>query len=90
MAATDTFDAFQIGLDAPAESAAAVSPSDSTELTNVSRALWIGAGSGGLHVLMADGSEVTFAGIPVGTLLPIRVRKVFNASTTASSIVALW
>lgn len=73
---------------APAGSAVAVTPHDTTELASVSRALFVG-GAGNLACLMADGTTCTFTGVVAGTVLPIRVRRVNSTSTTATSIVAL-
>jgi hypothetical protein len=73
----------------PAESAEAVTPSDSTDLVTFSRALWIG-GAGNIAVIMRDGSgPFLISGIPAGTLLPIRVQRVNATNTTATLIVAL-
>jgi len=70
-----------------AHSAFPVVPSDSTILPTT-RALYVGAG-GHVTVLMAeDETEVTFIGVPSGTILPIQVIKVL-AATTATSILAL-
>lgn len=81
------------GLDAPASGAVAVSPSDSTDLTTNSRALYVG-GAGNLVVVMASESNaatiVTFPSVPAGTVLPIRVRRVMSTNTTASNIVAMY
>lgn len=75
--------------DFPASSAAAVTPNDSADLGFVTRAVWVG-GAGTLNVVMADGQTVPIVGILAGTLLPIRVARVLNTSTTATNIVALW
>jgi hypothetical protein len=40
--------------------------------------------------MAADGTDVTFANVPTGTKLPVRVSKVKATGTTASSIVALY
>jgi hypothetical protein len=72
----------------PAEHAETVTPSDSTDLVVVSRALWIG-GAGNISVVMASGATVTFSGIVAGTLLPIRVSRVKATSTTATNIIAV-
>ena len=70
------------------DSGFAVTPSDSTTL-QTTWGLWVG-GAGTLVVTMAgDGSVLTFAGIPAGTWMPIRVKKVM-AATTASLIVAAY
>lgn len=73
----------------PAEWATAVTPSDSTDLTQVSRALYIGVG-GNVNVDTPDGATVVFAGVLGGTILPVRVKRVRATSTTATSIVALF
>lgn len=74
--------------DNPAEYAAAVTPSDSTDLTQVPRALYIGS-SGNLNVDMMDGTTVLFSSVPNG-IFPVRVKRVRATSTTASNIVALY
>lgn len=77
-------------MDHPAPNAEAVTPHDTTELTNISRALWIGTG-GDVTVLMAGtGTAILFANVPDGTLLPIRVKRVNDTGTDADDIVAIW
>lgn len=71
----------------PARAGAAVTPSDSTNLDQVTRALWVGV-EGDLAVEMESGDEVTFTNVYVGWH-PLRVRKVLEA-TTAGEIVAVW
>lgn len=73
----------------------AVTPTDNTAIP-VTRALWVG-GAGNLVVKFADvvdvttaGNTVTITGVPAGTLLPFAVKCVNSASTTATSIVALY
>lgn len=72
----------------PAEHAEAVTPSDSTDLVVVSRALYVGV-TGDVAVVMASGAAVTFVGVAAGSLLPIRVSRVKATATTATSILAL-
>lgn len=77
-------------IDGPAANGAAVTPSDSVDLANASRGLWIG-GAGDVSVNFAgSGSSVVIAGVPAGTLLPLRVARVRATGTTATSIVALF
>lgn len=72
-----------------AEFAAAVTPSDSAFL-KATRGLWVG-GAGNVNVDMAgDGETVLFAGVPAGTLLPIRVVRVRSTGTTATTITAMY
>lgn len=76
-------------LDSPALHAAAVTPSDSTDLATTARGLYVG-GAGNIAVTTAGGDDVTFTGVGAGTILPVRVARVKATSTTATAIVALW
>lgn len=51
--------------------------------------LYIG-GTGNVRVLTIGGDDVVFSGVPAGTTLQVKVRKVFSTDTTATNIVALW
>jgi hypothetical protein len=73
---------------APAESAQAVTPSDSADLTTLSRAIYIG-GAGNLSVDMADGSTIVFIGLATGQILPVRCKRVRATMTTATNIIAM-
>lgn len=77
------------GLTSPADNATAVTPSDSTDLAYTSRALYVG-GAGNIVVTMAGGGDVTFAAVPAGSILPVRVTRVKSTSTTATSIINLY
>lgn len=74
---------------APAEGAAAVTPSDSASLSGVTRFIYVGS-AGNVAVTMSDGSNVTFNNVPAGAVLNLRVSKVKSTGTTASNIVALF
>ena len=90
MPATDNFSRQQTLTSDPATNAVLVSPSDSTDLTYVTRAVYVGNG-GALTVNMADsGTAITFANVPDGTTLPIRVIRIKNTGTVAADIIALW
>jgi len=89
MNSLDTFNLHTERLDSPGSSAIAITPSNSTSLAAVSRAIYIG-GAGNLTVEMAGGqTPITFVGVSAGCLLPIRVNKVLT-STTATNLVALY
>ncbi len=76
--------------EAPAYSAAAVTPSDNTDLAYVTRGLYVG-GAGNITVNMAEnGAAFLFTGVPVGTVLPIAVSRVKATGTTATALVAIW
>lgn len=76
------------GLTAPARSAAAVTPSNAATFDEATRGLYIGTG-GDIAVRMLGGQTVTFAAVPAGSLLPVRVDRVLATGTTAGAIVAL-
>jgi len=68
--------------------AVVLTPSDSADLANVAAALWVG-GAGNISLDTPDGTTVLISGIPAGTVLPVRVRRVRSTSTTATLIVGL-
>lgn len=72
----------------PAAHAEAVTPHDSTNLDREMEGLYIG-GAGDVVVVMPDDSAITFAGVPAGTILPVRAKRVNATNTTATNIVAL-
>jgi hypothetical protein len=79
-------------------SAAAVTPSDTTNIPSVSTengsgnngcVLYVGGG-GNLKVLTVGNDEVTFVNIQDGSFIPIQVLRVYATGTTATNIVAIW
>jgi hypothetical protein len=73
--------------------AKAVTPSDTVDLSNVSRFLFVGtstAGAGTVTVIMQDGTTALFKNLLQGTLLPVCATRVKSTGTTASDLVALW
>jgi hypothetical protein len=73
----------------PAQSAAAITPNDSTALTQTTRGVYVGA-AGNLKVDMADSSTVTFTGLAAGMVHPIAVKKVYATGTTATGIIGVY
>lgn len=74
----------------PARQAAALTPSDSTDLNPYAKALYVGV-SGNLSIIpvgAATDTAVVFSNCPVGWL-PVQARRVMATGTTASAIVAL-
>jgi len=71
----------------PAVYGAAVTPSNSVDLTAPTRSLYVGT-TGDISVEMLNGT-VVFTGVAVG-ILPIQCTRVNSTGTTASNIVALW
>lgn len=84
----DRFQHSSPSLSGPAAHAFAVTPNDSADLVETTRALYVGA-TGSVAAVMASGSTVTFAAIQAGTTLPVRVTRVLATGTTASAVVGL-
>jgi hypothetical protein len=85
----DEFSRYNRSLVSPPEHAANIAPDDASGISNVTRALYVG-GTEDLRVRMLGGETVTFANIPSGTLMPLRVTRVFATGTTATAILGLW
>lgn len=86
---SDTFASHQPGLTAPAAGAYAVTPSDSTPLAVVPRAVYVGS-AGSLSAVMLSGETVSFAALQAGMIYPLRLRQVRATGTTAGGLVALY
>ena len=70
--------------------AAAVTPSDTTDLASPTRAVYVGA-SGNLVVIFVgdqDAATTTLVGLAAGVWHPMQVRRILSTSTTATGIVA--
>lgn len=72
----------------PARNAVTVTPSDTVDLINVSKALYVGV-TGDVTVNTLGGGTATFKAVPAGMILPVRCTRVLSTGTTATSIVAL-
>ena len=69
----------------------AFSESDTVNLVEPTDAIYVGDVSGGAVVVavLEDNSTCTFSGVPIGTVLHIRAKRVNATSTTAAGFVAL-
>lgn len=85
----DPFDKHAKGLDSPCDDGVAVTPSDVTNLTTYGRCLYVGS-AGNVALVTPLGTVLTFVGVPAGTVLPWRVKRVNSTNTTAGSLVAGW
>lgn len=85
----DVFENHSAGLSSPATNGETVSKSDSTNLAQTSRAIYVG-GAGNVAAVMLGGTVLTFVGVPAGTLLPIRATRINSTDTTATNMVALY
>lgn len=68
--------------------AAAVTPNDSTDLSTPA-VIYIG-GTGNVKVTTAQGTAVTFNGLPAGAVIPVQVLRVWSTGTTATNMVAIF
>lgn len=89
MVKNDAWDGQRKQVADPASGGAAVVPSDTEDLSDASRSLYV-ASDGNVVVEMVDGEELTFTGVKAGSILPVRVTKVKATGTTATGILALW
>jgi len=71
--------------------AAAVTPSDTQDLPEIS-IIYVGAfgTTGAVKVTTAQGTEVTFLGVPPGAVIPVQVRRVWTTGTTATNLVRVF
>ena len=90
MTAIDTFKQQPETKWSPATNSISVTPSDSAELSFLTRALYVGV-SGNVSVKLRDDTNaVVFVGVAEGTILPLQVKQVTATNTTATNIIALW
>ena len=71
-----------------AKHATAVTPSDSVDLVEAARAIYLGVG-GDVKLTTLGGDVVTFVGLAGGVVHPITAIRIWSTGTTASSIVRL-
>lgn len=75
--------------DDPAETAVAVTPSDSVDFTDVPRGLFVGTG-GNISMTGKAGTSNTWKNVASGSIIPFRARRVNATLTTATDILALY
>lgn len=66
---------------------AAITPSDSVDLTFVTTGIWVGTG-GAVRLTTATGQTVTLTSVPGGAFLPVQATRVHSTGTTASNMFA--
>jgi len=76
------------GPDGPAVRCFAVTPDDDDDLPELVRGLYVGGG-GAVAIHDAEGGTTVFSGVPSGTVLPVRARRVRATDTTATALVGL-
>ena len=86
---SDKFSKYHGGLESPAERAFAITPNDSADLSVFPRAIYVG-GAGNVKVTTLGGDTVTLNGAVAGSILPVRVVRVFSTGTTATNLIGLY
>lgn len=84
----DTFAGHNPSLDGPAQNAATITPNDSTDLTNTTRALLLSAAGTVTVDMVGTGTNIALplqAGVN-----PVRVSRVYSTGTDSLTIVGLW
>ncbi|CAB4187503.1 hypothetical protein UFOVP1158_27 [uncultured Caudovirales phage] len=79
---------------APYTRAVAITPSDSTDLVEVPRALNVHKTGGQSHttvkcILSGDTVAVSLI-LPIGNIVPIRASRVYSTGTDATTVIALY
>lgn len=86
---TDPFSNVADAPSAPATRLVAIVPHDTSPLSDVPKALYVGTG-GTIVLAGVSGGDATLLNVPDGTILPIRARFVRASGTTAQAIVGLY
>lgn len=84
----DEFEGYAPTLVAPALGAEAITPSDSTELTYLTRGIFVGQ-TGDLTVRMFKGETITLRNVQAGMVYALRASQVLASGTTASDLIGL-
>ena len=72
--------------------AIAVVPSDTINITDVPKALWVGV-AGDISGTGADGTDgvaFTYKNVPVGVFDAVRFKRIFATGTVATNILAIY
>ena len=68
----------------------AVTPSDSTDLADVAKAVYVGTGGDVSIIAAGDTTAVVLKNLLSGSLIPVRAKRVMATGTTATNLVALY
>lgn len=91
---TNNFSQNDPGVMSPFTRGVAITPSDTTDLAEIPRALNVHKGTGGsttdIRVLLWGDTDPVTLTFQVGYVVPIRARRVYATGTDATRIVALY
>lgn len=85
----DPFEHYSDSLTAPAKTAFAITPDDSTDLAVAAKAIYVGTGGDLVLRAIDSDADATFTNLSDGTILPVRVRAIRSTGTSAANIVGL-
>lgn len=86
---SDKFESSSDSLIAPASVCFAIIPSDSLELPQVTKAIYVGTGGQVTLAPVDNTAPVTFVNVPSGAILDVRTSKILATGTDASDLVGL-
>ncbi|MCC5973627.1 MAG: hypothetical protein JJT81_06200 [Rubellimicrobium sp.] len=89
MPTNDPFASHARTLTDPVAGGFAISPSDTTDLAVMPRAIMV-AGGGNVAAVMQDGMTLTLPALGPGMIHPFRIRRVLATGTTATGILGLY
>lgn len=75
-------------ISAPATDGFEITPSDTVDFSQVTRAIYTGTG-GSISVVMRDGATLPFTSVPPGVALPVRANRVNATGTDATGLLGL-
>lgn len=85
----DPFDGQADSAMSPATRCFAIAPSDSSDLPQATKAIYVGTAGDVALRSVAGPAPVTFRNVAAGAILDVRVRAVLATGTTAADIVGL-
>ncbi|GAA3271552.1 hypothetical protein NZL82_15685 [Sphingomonas sanguinis] len=89
----DVFSSSADTVSSPATRAVAITPSDSTDLPDIPKGVYVGTG-GDITMIgvgaPASATGVTWKNVPAGALIPFRPRRILATGTTAASMLGLY
>lgn len=87
----DDFASFSAGLESPAANSKAITPSDSTDLAHVTRAISVDVdGAVRYAPLGTQGDAIVTRKFVAGVQMSIRAKRIYATGTTATGIIADW
>ena len=76
-------------LESSASDHAAIVPSDTIDLTEYPRAIYIG-GAGKIKVTLEGGGTETYTGLIAGSILPVIAKRVWSTGTDATLLIGMY